>query len=96
MLVTLYLRTFIDGDPAREERPVTTTFDVELTDRDTLTVEAAWSGSLEIDPELLERFAGGRQALRTAIEKALGDLDDHGQGRSTGILERARAAGVLP
>jgi len=75
MLVTIHLRSYPDGDAAREERPVLSRVDVEIEDRDFLTVRSAHCGACDIDPDFLEQLAGGREALRQAIERGLGERD---------------------
>lgn len=49
-------------------------FELQLVDRDTLTVERAWlcrRVDVELDPAIVEALFGGREALRAAIERAI-------------------------
>lgn len=74
LTTTFELRSNAASDEHRELHPASTTVEVTVTDRDSLTVTHAYIGAGTrgtVDPEVLALLCGGRDALREAIEIAL-------------------------
>ena len=68
----IYIRSYADTDAEREERPTTNFLDVQVTDLDSLEVEYAELNCRPLDVVLAAALCGGREALRAAIECAIG------------------------